>query len=339
MTAIPLIPRSALFQGWTKSGASFSPDGFKLAYCGADKQGLRQIFVKELGARDARCVTPGSEPAFNYEWRDNEHLLFARFAADENTHVFDIDLRSGKTTDLTPFPDAMAHWILNPNRPDRILIETNRRNPALQDIYEVNPENPKFEKPHAENPGDVVNWYTDNNLQVRGAKGLLPDGSAEIRVRESSAAPWKAILRSEGDEQRSHIIGFSPDGKTAFVVSSVNSDTTRLLQVNMKNGRYKVIVQDSEYDMDWWHLKHPQTGELQAAAVAADRRRVAVLNPEVKPHLDAIQEKLGDAQFHIERNLKDEIWIISARADNMPRRCYLYDPARKELSLLFTSQP
>src|SRR5262249_30863347 len=120
-----LIPRAGLFVGASAGHPRLSPDGRRLAYI-APWNNVRNIWLRTLGERDARPITrEAGRDLTDFVWQcDGEHLLFARDRdGDERTHLYQLDLRSGATRDLTP---STVSWMGEPKHgeclaPDRAL--------------------------------------------------------------------------------------------------------------------------------------------------------------------------------------------------------------------------
>ena len=53
--------------------------------------------------------------------------------------------------------------------PTRVLIQANKRDPKVFDVYRVDLKSGKVDL-DTENPGDVQGWQADNALQVRAAQ-------------------------------------------------------------------------------------------------------------------------------------------------------------------------
>src|SRR5687767_12822946 len=104
----PLIPRRVLFGNPEKDEARVSPDGRRLAYL-APREGVLNVYVRTLGRADDRAVTSETKRDIErFYWRgDGRHVLYLRdTGGDENFHLYQADVETGKTVDLTPFEGA-----------------------------------------------------------------------------------------------------------------------------------------------------------------------------------------------------------------------------------------
>ena len=222
----PLIPREVLFGNPEKAGPQISPDGRMLAYL-APFEGVLNVWTRTIGQNDDRVATTDRKRTVRmFVWQgDSRHILYLQDnEGDENFHVFQTDLETNVTRDLTPFPGAKADVIAyDPKIPDTILLQINVRDPRLFDVYRLNPGNGLVEL-DTENPGDVVQFVADHTMAVRAAQVPLPDGGTEIRVRDDVHSPWRSFLKWGMEESLGGTVGFSPDNRNLWVMSSVDAN-------------------------------------------------------------------------------------------------------------------
>lgn len=97
-----LIPRSVLFGNPVKASPHISPDGKLLAYLAPDQNGVLGIRVQTIGKTDDRLVASDpSRPIRNVLGQeDGKHVLYTQDRnGDENTHVYQAAIASGKSKD------------------------------------------------------------------------------------------------------------------------------------------------------------------------------------------------------------------------------------------------
>ena len=249
----PLIPRELLLGNPERTAPRISPDGKQLSWLAPDSKGVLQVWVKPLGAddKDALAVTRDpNRPVQRYDWaEDSTHLLYWQDAAgDENFHLFAVDLPTNNIRDLTPFDGVKANeWETRSKCPDTVLVSLNLRDRKTFDIYRVSLKTGALEV-DTQNPGDVTHWVVDSTCFVRGAEASLSDGGAEIRVRDGVKAPWRSLVKV-GLEETISLKGFSLDGKSAFITTSLETDTDRLVEKNLKTGSERVLAQNPKSDV------------------------------------------------------------------------------------------
>ncbi len=140
-TQTQLIPRSVLFGNPERSSPQISPDGAMLAYLAPD-QGVLNIWVRTLGKTDDRAITNDRKRGIrNLFWQyDSKNILYAQDQnGDENWRVYQTNIATKQTRDLTPFEKVRADIVaLEPAHPETALIQLNKRDAKLFDIYRVN---------------------------------------------------------------------------------------------------------------------------------------------------------------------------------------------------------
>ncbi len=336
----PLIPREVLFGNPEKTQAKISPNGKLLAYLAPDK-GVLNVWVRTIGQNDDQVVTADKKRGIQYyEWQqDSEHILYIQDRdGDEDWHVYQTNLKTKNTRDLTPFQGVRAQGFnTDPNFPDEILIPLNIRDRRLHDMYRINLENGAVVM-DTENPGDVFLFMVDNRFQVRAGQVMLPDGGTEIRVRDNEKSPWRTFLKWGPEETFGNIWGFTPDNTGVYLASSVDANAARLLEVDLASGKSNGIAEDKQYDVGWV-LTHPKTHKLEAVMFIRQRTEWTVIDKSLQADFDAFR-KVHDGDFYIDnRDLADNTWIVSYAVDNAPGLTYAYDRASKKATFLFSDRP
>jgi dipeptidyl aminopeptidase/acylaminoacyl peptidase len=352
---VPLIPRQVLFGNPERSIPQVSPDGTKLAYIAPDG-GVLNIWVRDLDKHNPRAVTADKRRGIRqFFWQgDNKHLLYLLDRdGDENYHLYQVPLAEtpAPPRDLTPIENVQTRIVaINPNFPDRLVIALNQRDARYHDAYVLWPESGKLELV-AENPGDVEYFIADNNLEVRAAFARMPDGGAEIRVRDSARAPWRKFVSWSADEVDGRIAAFSPDNKLLWFTSSAGRDTSALIEADLASGQQRMIAQDPRYDSggfvamlpdeydDARIVVHPTKRNLQAVQFIRERAGWEVTDPEIKPDfalLGIIRE--GDFEV-ISRDKADANWVVAYTVDDGPVFYYLYRRPQRTAELLFSDRP
>ena len=336
----PVISRDVLFGNPEKAQPRLSPDGQRLAWVAPDKKNVLQVWVKTVGKDDDKMVTADKKRGVRrYFWaQDNKTLLYLQDNdGDENFHVYGVDLASGNVRDYTPFQGVRAGVAdISQDFPNEVLIQMNLRNRQLNDIHRLNLATGALTL-DTENPGDVAGWGTDAKFQVRAAEVNTPDGGTEIRVRDDAKSPWKSLVKVGPDE----ILGFqdfSPDGKSAYIMSSVGSNTARLVQRDLATGTEKVLASSPEVDAGNV-LIQPKSHVVQAVSFEPGRSSWKVLDPSVQADFDAIR-KLNSGDFTVvNRTAADDAWLVAFTSDRGPVSWYKWDRTAKKGALLFTAQP
>src|SRR5713226_2095735 len=336
----PLIPRDVLFGNPEKAGPQLSPDGKRLAWLAPDAKNVLQVWVETVGEKNAKAVTHDKKRAIRqYYWPyDNKTLLYLQDAdGDENWHIYGVDLSSGNVRDYTPFEGVQARLTAADYKfPTELLISLNLTDRRLHDVYRLNLANGALVM-DTQNPGDVAGFSADPELQIRAAEVVTPDGGTEIRIRDSSKAAWKSWLKA-GPEENLSFRDFSADGKSAILISSLGSDTARVVEKEINSGKEKVLASSSVVDASRV-MVNPKSHAVEAVAFVPDRLQWTVLDPAVKGDFAGIA-KLNDGDLSItSRTLPDDKWLVSFTRDRGSLRYYEWDRSSKTGRFLFAAQP
>ena len=336
----PLIPREVLFGNPVKSQAQISPNGRILAYLAPDEKEIMNVWVRTLGRNDDRVVTADRKRGIHvYDWQqDSEHILYGQDRdGDENFHVYQTNLKTKITRDLTPFQGVQAlRPVTDSNFPDQILVALNIRDRRFHDMYRVNLKNGAVEL-DTENLGDESEFFVDTKLQVRAARVLLPDGGAEIRVRDDAKSPWRSF-RKWGPEDSVVIKGFTPDDTGIYLAANVDANVLRLLEVDLVTGKSTVLAEDKQFDIGPI-LTHPKTHRLEAVIFVRERSEWTVLDKSLRADFETLG-RVRDGDLSIDsRDLADNSWIVSYNLADAPVATYAYDRAGKKATFLFDDRP
>jgi dipeptidyl aminopeptidase/acylaminoacyl peptidase len=336
----PLIPRTVLFGNPERADPQISPDGTQLGYL-APVDGVLNVWIRTLGKSDDRAVTADKKRGIrNFTWQfDNQHILYTQdVGGDENWRLYQTDIASKQTKDLTPFEkvrvDIVAYkW----KSPDEILVQMNQRNPELFDVHRVNLKTGKIDL-DTQNPGDVQSWQADNDLLVRAAQAQTRDGGTIVRVRDDVKSPWRDLIKWGPDETFGGTNGFTPDNKALWVTTSLDVNAARLLEIDVASGKQKVVIEDPQFDVNGT-INNPKTNALEAVSFIKQRMDYSFVDPKVKDDFAVLSKVRNGDIDGLSQSLDDNKWIVTYVSDNAPVYWYLYDRPSKKATLLFSNRP
>jgi dipeptidyl aminopeptidase/acylaminoacyl peptidase len=335
-----LIPREVLFGNPERANPQISPDGTQVAYL-APVNGVLNVWIRTLGKTDDRAVTADKKRGIRrFLWQyDSQHILYTQdVGGDENWRLYQTDIASKQTKDLTPFEKVRVDLVAyDPKFPDTILVQMNKRNPQLFDIHRIDLKTGKVDL-DAENPGDVASWQADNALQVRAAQVQTPDGGTVVRVRDDVKSPWREFIKWGPDETFGGVAGFSPDDKALWITTSLDVNASRLLEIDIASGKRKVVAQDPVFDVNGT-IAHPKTNVLEAVSFAKQRLEYVFIDPKMKADFDVLKKVRDGDIAGLSRSLDDTKWIVTFVSDNAPVYWYLYDRPARKATLLFSNRP
>ena len=341
MTSTELIPRSVLFGYPERTGPTLSPDGTRISYL-APSEGALAVWVRTIGRSDDRVIAADPKrPIRNAFWSpDGARVLYLQDSGgDENFHLFAADPSgAGEPIDLTPYEGTRVEvQSIDPHRPDRMLIATNRRNPQLFDVYQLDPRTGESSL-DTENPGTIAGFADDTRMIVRAGIVQHADASSELLVRDAQDAPWRTLARFEPDDGLPEPVGFTPDGRGLLAITSAGANAARLVRYDVASGTRSEIAGDPSYDLT--HVVFsPKTKTPIAASVVRDRTSWIVLDETYSADFTALAEQIpGDIAIDsIDRD--DRTWLISSLVDAGSPSYWSYDRATRRATKLFATRP
>ncbi|GIW21887.1 MAG: peptidase S9 [Candidatus Sericytochromatia bacterium] len=338
---LKLIPREVLFGNPVKTNPQISPNGKMMSYL-APVDNVLNLWVSTIGQNDDRPITfDKNRGVLNYFWaQDNKHIFYLQdLNGNENWRLYLVNIDTKEVKDLTPFENVQVQIIDHNKRfPNDIIIAMNKDNEMLHDIYHFNIETHELKKV-AENPGNIISWTTDYNLKVRGAMASNLEGGFDLLIRDTEESEWKTILSwSIEDSLNSHLLGFTKDGNSIYLIDSRNANTSRLVKMNLKTLEIEVIAEDKIYDVSNV-LINPDTYEVQMVTFNKERQENLVLDESIKEDINIIS-KLTRGDFLIyDRDNDDKHWLVGFTTDNAPYSFYSYDRENKKATFLFYNKP
>ncbi len=336
----PIIPRKTLFGNPKRASPQLSKDGRYIAYLAPDKRDILQVWLRTLGKTDDRILTDDKKRGIRaYFWTYNpEQLIYLQDAdGDENFHLYLVNVNTNEVKDLTPFPEVKAQVIdLDDRFPDEILIGLNKENPQKFDVYRLNLQTGEMEL-EADNPGNIVAWTANAEMQILAATAATADGGSELLYRETTDKPWETLRHWDADEEGG-ALDFSLDGKTLYIIGNHNANTQRLIGLDLASKEEKIIAQDEQYDVGGI-VTHPTKRNIQAVSFYKDKLQWQVLDDEVATDFEAIAKIRSGQYFITSRDLNDKQWIVGFLTDDGPVYYYLYSRETKSYNLLFSNQP
>ncbi len=354
-----LIPREVLFGNPTKAAPRISPDGAMMAYLapvdyyedldgdGVDdpeelEKSVLNVWVKTIGEDDDRVVTRDDNRGIRrYFWAaDNEHIMYLQdVGGDENWRLYGVHLETGDIKDLTPYEDVQVQIVdRNKHYPDELLIGMNKENPQVHDVYHLDLTNGDLEMV-ARNPGNVVGWLADANLQVRCSMASTPEGGFDLLYREDPEGSWDKLLTwGPMDAMTSEMISFNVDGTELYLRDSRNANASRLVKMEIATGAVSVIASDPVYDVGRVMI-NPDTYEVEAVVFERERSKWMVIDEAVRDDVNAIAALDEGDYFIYDRDNADKTWLVGFSKDDGPVSYYAFDRESKKGTFLFDHKP
>lgn len=336
-----LIPLKILAGNPERVSPRVSPDGTMMSYI-APVNDVLNVWVKTIGKDDARAVTSDDNRGIRrYFWAmDSKHIMYLQdVGGNENWRLYRVDLGTNEVTDLTPFDNVQVRVLaVDKHFPDEILIEMNKENPQVHDVYKLTISTGDLELV-ARNPGNVIGWLQDADLKVRCATAATPEGGFDLLYRESEDATWEKLLTWDAENGlSSQAIEFTKDGSGLYLVDSRDANAGRLVKYDIETGDIDIIAQDPQYDV-YETMINPDTREIEAVAFMRSRIDWQVLDESIADDMKAIA-RLDDGDYYVtNRDNADDTWLVGFTQDDGPVTYYAFDRKSKKGKFLFSHMP
>ncbi|HQU46110.1 MAG TPA: S9 family peptidase [Pirellulales bacterium] len=335
----PLIPRKVLFGNPDRAAAKISPDGRRLAFL-APVEGVLNVWVGPIDKPDAaRAVTHDKLRGIRtYHWAyTNEHIIYLQdVGGDENWHVYLVDLATSQATDLTPLDEVNAQISGMSHRlPGEIIVSLNDRNPSVHDLYRIGldgHDRQLLEK----NTENFTGYVLDDDLRVRLASRMLPDGGSELLRKEGER--WSKFVNvPREDTLTTQPVGFDKSGDVLYFIDSRRRNTGALTAWDLTSGQQTLLAENEHADSGEV-LAHPTENTIEAVSFNYLRKEWQPLVEETKADLDHLRS-VTDGEISIgSQSLDNQRWIVAYLLDDGPVKYYLYDRQQKKATFLFNNR-
>lgn len=337
---VPLIPRKVLFGNPEKASARISPNGKQLAFL-APVNGVLNVWVAPADdIKAAKAITDDKKRGIRiFFWAyTSDHILYQQdVGGDEDFHVYSVNLKDGKTIDLTPFKKVAAQVEgVSYKHPHDVLIGINDRDPQFHDIYLANIET--GERKLVEKNTQFAGYLTDDDYKVRFAMKFTPDGGNQW-LKADGKGGWSDFLQIPmADTLTTSPAGFDKSNENLYLIDSRGRDTGALLLYNPKTGKGELIASSDKADLGGV-MAHPTEKNIQAVKFNYTRTEWKVLDDKVAADLKYLAT-VADGEIEVtSRTLDDTKWIVVYLLDDGAARTYLYDRAAKKATFLFVNRP
>ena len=321
----PLLSRAVLLGEPELWFPQLSPDGTRLAFIRPDAKNVPQLVVR-TGTDELVVTEEVNRGLRTFRWtEDSNALVFPRDEnGDERFHLMVIELATKTTRDLTPWSDSRNELLeTSPKAPEILLVTSNKRDPKTSDVVRINWKTGAVVL-DTQNPGDVTQWWADVDLKVRAAKAALPNGSTEVRVRDTVKSPWRALITASLEESI-RPYGFTFDGKSLLLSSTISSDTDRVIEKSIKSGTERLLATNPKSDVTevtWNHY----AASLRAVAFEVNgRREWTSLDWIYGLETDRLKTvKAGDWEL-LSTDKADQKWVLAFSSEAQPVSYVVWD--------------
>ncbi len=335
----PLIPMEDFFKNPEIAGFSISPNGNFLAFVKPWERRMN-VYVREIATGTEKRITSATERDIaGFMWKGSDRIVFAQdVGGDENFHVYITDLKGANTQDLTPFEKVRAMIVDDLEEdPQHILIELNRNNPEVFDVYRCDINSGDLEL-IAENPGNITGWITDHNGKLRAA--IETDGVNETFLyRANESEDFRRLITTNFRETFSPAM-FDYDNKFMYVVSNLSRDKDAIYKFDPdENKLLDLIFEHPEVDVDGI-LHSKKKKKITAITYVTDKLNYKFLDADREEIQKTLEEFFPGFELAVTDYDDDETkFIVRTYSDNSLGTYYFYNRNDNSLSKLADLSP
>jgi len=327
------------FKNPEKRSYAISPDGEFLSWMQPWETRMN-VYVQKIGEEEATQVTFAKERDIaGYFWKGNDRIIYVQDTkGDENFRLFAVDKDGKNQKDLTPFEKVRAGVVDDlKDNPDEMLIQLNKTNPQLFDVYRINVNTGEMAQ-IAGNPGNITGWITDHDGKLRVA--LTTDGvNTGVLYRDKEDEQFKELITTNFKETLSPLY-FTYDNKNLYMASNIGRDKAAIVEYNIAdNKEVKVIYEHPDYDV-YNLISSDKRKELLGVSFNSWKNEYVFWDEQAKDVNDDLQSKLEGYEIAVTGNNRNEdMLLVRTYSDKSLGAYYFYDVNKKELKKLVDVSP
>lgn len=335
-----IIPLRDFFRNPEKTSFKISPDGKYISWL-ASYQNRLNIHIQVTGSAQSTRITHQSERDIPfYFWLNNHQLAYLMDnAGDENEHLYITDIESGITSDITPFPNVKVGIVDElEDDPYSVLIQMNKRNAVFFDVYKLNTLNGNLELVE-ENPGNITQWFTDHNGQIRLAS--TTDGvNTSLLYRNEGKNNFETILTTNFKEGIAPLF-FDFDNKQIFALSNLGRDKMAIVKFDPATAKEtEILFAHDEVDIAGLHFSKKRK-VITYAVCTTWKNEIHFFDAFTKAIFEKIKNQISyDAEIYLTAKSKEEDkFIVRTVSDRSLGNYYLLDVTTEKLTHLANVSP
>lgn len=340
----------ALLTGPTYANPQISPNGKYFAYIAPKNYppGLApKFFTLNLWVQDTNRKSPAkvltdntSENVDMYFWAENNQdiLYLQESNGNEQWQLHIVNIDTEKNHIVKGFQGKRVENIfLSQAYPQEALVFLNMHDPRFIDVYRLDLKTGEV-KLKEKNPGNIEQWYPNDNFQILAAIRQNPDGSRSLIARKNEDSSWRTLVTwSVTEEVRE--IGYNKTGDGIYIVSTLGSNTEQLQEISLETGKVISVIATNEKSDISNVLFDKKSHTVQAVLFDYLKPRWLLLDKSLEEDFTPLQDLFGGSFEIVSRDLADEYWIIKVEFAEQPIKYYLYDRNQRLIKFLFHSKP
>ena len=318
-----LIPMEDFFKNPESTGYDLSPDGEHLAFL-KPWQNRLNIHVQKIGEEEVTRITSATERDIaGYIWANNERIAYVQdTAGDENFRVYAVDIDGSDSKELTPFEKVRASIIDElENDPEHMLIDMNKRDARVFDVYRININTGKMEM-IAQNPGNITGWMTDHDGNLRIA--LTTDGvNTSVLYRDSEKDDFQALVTTSFKETLNPLF-FTFDNKNLYVASNIGRDKEAIYEYDVENKKnIRLLYEHPEVDVNSL-MKSDKRKKITGTYYYTEKLHYHFFDEDREQLQAELEKRLPGVEVRVYSMSKDETKVLVRTFSDRSLGAYYY---------------
>tara|TARA_B100001142_G_scaffold71623_2_gene72279 strand:- start:5942 stop:7840 length:1899 start_codon:yes stop_codon:yes gene_type:complete len=339
---LPNIPLEDFFRNPEKSSFQLSPNGEFISYMKPWEDGNRRmnVYVKPINSDEEIRLTKASKRSlYGYFWLNDNRIAYIQDkGGDENIHIYAVNIDGSNDIDLTPFDNIQARITDDLEEDeDFMLVEINKRNPQVHDVYRLNVNTGDLEL-IAENPGNISGWMTDNDGKLRIA--MTSDGvNSSLLYRKNEKDDFKEVLTTNFKESVSPLF-FTFDNKELYVSSNRHRDKSSIYKFDLEEGTETDLIFEHPNVDVYGLMKSKKRKIITGVSFYTDKQNYKFYDAWRRDLQLSLEDKIPGVEVRVSSLSKDETKsIVVAFSDRTRGTYYYYDIKEDKLTKLADLSP
>ncbi|WP_171685892.1 S9 family peptidase [Paenibacillus planticolens] len=324
-----------------KAAMRLSPDGKTLAYL-QPWENRMNLYIQKVGEEQSTRLTSSKDENIGHMyWITDKVIVYSiDSGGTENTHIRAVKVDGSGDSDLTPYPNVKADLLdVLPAQDENdleLLLTMNKRDPKVMDVYRVKLSNGETNM-HAQNPGNVKLWATDNWGRVRAA--LARDGEKTSLLYREDENKAFAIIDTFNASDTFLPALFTFNNEQIYAVSNVGRDKMALVKYDPNTRKEtEVLYVNNDVDINDIIVSFKKQSIL-AVSYETDDMQMQYLDKEFEALSHTIEEKLKTRHWGLIGSPDRDVLLLYTGSDKSYGSYYLYDRKTDKLDKIADMQP
>ena len=340
MTGAPLIPPEDFFRNPEKASFKISPDGEYLSYTAPYKSRMN-IYIHRISDDSITQITKVTDRDISwYFWANDRRILYLKDdGGDENFRLYGVNTDGTALSCLTDCEGVRTTIIDHlEDIPDYIIIGLNKRERTVFDPYRLNINTGELEM-LAENPGNIVNWYTDHEGKLRMASAVTGGINKTLLFRETEQENFRALLTTSYKDSFEPCF-FTFDNKNIYVSSNIGRDKKAIVEFDPRTIReLKTLFSHDVVDVSDLHYSRKRK-VLTVSTYYTSRNNMYFFDDYTRLLYERLNNELGQYETVLaDKDREERKFIVRTYSDRSRGAYYLFDADNNILKKIHDVSP